>query len=79
MNKLRAIAACHQKQKAAAKTTALEAELAKLKLEITNLKRLLAEYADLRDWKRSAEKARITINTTVARRAKQYLHELAGP
>ena len=66
-----------QSQKAAAEAVALKAKLRKQQVEIATLKRLLAEYADLRDWKRSAEKARVIIDTVVAKRASRYLHDLS--
>jgi hypothetical protein len=71
IEKLQASVAREQKAKLVA-----EQRLAKKGQEVINLKRLLAEYADLLDWKRSAARARVTINTTVARRAGRYLHDL---
>lgn len=54
----------------------LRGELAKKNQEIAGRKRLLTEYADLRDWRRSAERAQIPIHTTAVRRASKWLHDL---
>ena len=70
------------KQKKALADRALQGELVRKNQKIASLKRLLNEYAHLRDWRRSAERAHIPIHTTAVRRASKYLHDLgdmAGP
>lgn len=79
LKKLQASAA---RQKKALADRALRGQLVQKNQEIAGLKRLLTEYAHLRDWRRSAERAHIPIHTTAVRRASKYLHDLgdmAGP